>query len=229
MDQFALTKKKTLFYISILMSVGAVVSCISYVLLGPLCKRFDERKILIWGSFFLMVLGRLSYFPWSNELPQIKYMNVSDGNNASDTASVGCPSTQAWCFTTNRLTVAQFLLGYAFTAIAYPIGATLIQTIFSKVLGPRPQGIWMGLFTGSGSFSRVVGPIFITVIYTQHGLIWTFGLLGAMMAVTVVWLLLVKHKLMPAGTKQDQTNGSTKLKQDWKSALCSCAIFKVEI
>jgi MFS transporter, ceroid-lipofuscinosis neuronal protein 7 len=52
---------------------------------------------------------------------------------------LGCPPIQEWCRTTMAMTVTQFLLGFALTSIGYPIGVTLIQTIFSKVLGPRPQ------------------------------------------------------------------------------------------
>lgn len=278
MEQFAMLKKDALRNISLLTAVGAVISCISFILLGPLSKRFDERKILIWGSFFLMVLGRIAYFPWSDELPQIKYNETSyafngtklgfnetlldfngrtlffngtaidfDGNalafnksaissyqhilglNITEIEEVGCPVQQDWCQTTHRLTMFQFLLGFALTAIAYPIGATLIQTILSKVLGPHQQGVWMGLFTGSGSFSRVVGPIFLTLIYKNLGLIWTFGLMGTIMAVTVVWLLLVKHKLVPANVEKEKDAPKLPLKQSSLRSLFSCAICRVEI
>lgn len=159
MDQFALTKQEALKYISILMAVGAVISCISFITIVPLCKRFDERKIMIWGGFFLMVLGRFAFIPWGSEPPKIKYVNTNfDGSNnlgilnqtdAFDYGNnetfiqlmeaTGCPSSQTWCANTNALTIEQFLIGYTCTAIGYPIGATLIQTILSKVLGPRPQ------------------------------------------------------------------------------------------
>lgn len=39
MDQFAWTKAEALYYMGILMSVGAVVACITFVAIGPLCKR----------------------------------------------------------------------------------------------------------------------------------------------------------------------------------------------
>lgn len=52
---------------------------------------------------------------------------------------LGCPSTQEWCAYTPAMTLTQFILGYILTAFGYPIGVTLIQTLFSKVLGPRPQ------------------------------------------------------------------------------------------
>uniref|UniRef100_A0A336LET2 CSON008035 protein n=1 Tax=Culicoides sonorensis TaxID=179676 RepID=A0A336LET2_CULSO len=201
MDQFALTKQESLKYISILMAIGAVISCISFVTIGPLCKRFDERKIMIWGGFFLMVIGRFFFIPWGSAPPSLKYSNVTiDPSLLSNlTESVGCPvESQKWCATTNALTTEQFILGYVCTAIGYPIGATLIQTILSKVLGPRPQGVWMGLFTGSGGFSRVIGPVLLSYLYTHFGIIWTFCSLGTFMAITVIWLLSLKHRLVPA-------------------------------
>lgn len=186
--QFAMTKKEAVYYISILTAVGAVISCLSYLVLGPLCKRFDERKVLIWGGFFLMVLGRFSYIPWGSEPPQIDYEPLNN-------ATVGCPHIYEWCSTTNRMTYAQVIIGFLFTAIGFPIGSSLIQTILSKVLGPRPQGVWMGLLTGSGSLSRVVWPIFLTVVYTNLGVVWTFVITGVMMVVTVIWLLVFQRKL----------------------------------
>lgn len=56
----------------------------------------------------------------------------------------------------------------------------------------------MGLFTGSGGFSRVVGPVLLSYMYTQLGIIWTFGSLGVLMIFTVIWLLSLRHKLIPA-------------------------------
>lgn len=90
-------------------------------------------------------------------------------DNESEKEIVGCPSSQEWCKYTPRLTVTQFVIGYSFTTIGYPIGTTLIQTIFSKLLGPRPQGVWMGLLTGASGVARVLGPIFVGFIYTSYG------------------------------------------------------------
>lgn len=112
---------------------------------------------------------------------------------------LGCPSSQEWCRYTPRMTIAQFICGYAFTTIGYPLGVTLIQTIFSKVLGPRPQGLWMGLMTGAGCLSRVLGPIFVGVIYTRLGIYQTFGITGLTLVVSMVWLSIVDKRLVPPG------------------------------
>lgn len=60
--------------------------------------------------------------------------------NNNVTEAVGCPvDEQSWCAYTPVMTFVQFLLGYFLTSIGYPIGITVIQTLFSKILGPRPQ------------------------------------------------------------------------------------------
>lgn len=203
MDQFAWTKAEALYYMGILMSVGAVVACVTFVAIKPLCKRFEESKVLMWGGFFFMVVGRALYIPWGSQPPIIAeeitvapwnetYGNTNTGN---ETEVVGCPSVQTWCYYIPAMTITQFILGYAFTAIGYPIGVTLIQTIFSKVLGPRPQGLWMGLMTGAGCLSRVMGPVFVSYIYTRYGTIWTFGITAIMMTVSMVWLQVIEKRL----------------------------------
>lgn len=164
------------FYLKgILMSVGAVVACITFAGIGPLCKRFEERSVLLWGGFLLMAIGRILYIPWGNQLPQMAIvltnsssidLNSNGSNvdvlnelhqNSATNEVVGCPLSQAWCLTTPALTMTQFLLGYFLTCIGYPIGVTLIQTIFSKILGPRPQGVLLLFFFGCCSGSNTYG------------------------------------------------------------------------
>ncbi|XP_067612996.1 major facilitator superfamily domain-containing protein 8 isoform X2 [Eurosta solidaginis] len=206
MDQFAWSNHDALYYMGILMSVGAIVALLTFVAINPLCKIFPEHYVLIWGGFSLMVLGRVLYIPWGDGPPKIaEVYNVTiplTGNatldlGPNDEMFLGCPKTQLWCERTPALTLTQFIIGYAFTSIGYPIGVTLIQTIFSKVLGPRPQGVWMGLMTGAGCLSRVLGPVFVGVIYTRYGTYWTFGLTSVMMFVAMIWLLLSKNRLIP--------------------------------
>lgn len=52
MDQFAWSKKEALYYMGILMSVGAIIACITFTMIGPLCKRYKiklkiARQILV--------------------------------------------------------------------------------------------------------------------------------------------------------------------------------------
>lgn len=111
------------------------------------------------------------------------------------------------------MTIWQFLLGYAFTNIGYPIGVTLITTIFSKILCPRPQETWMVLMTGSGCLSRAMGLVFLSTIYTILDLYCTFCSTAIMMAGTMLWL--VRNRLIPTDydnplTEQEKLTVSSK-------------------
>lgn len=64
----------------------------------------------------------------------VKNMTIGCGEDL-----VGCPSNQVWCNYTPQLQLSQFMIGYVLTSFGYPIGVTLLQTIFSKMLGSRPQ------------------------------------------------------------------------------------------
>lgn len=55
----------------------------------------------------------------------------------------------------------------------------------------------MGLMTGSGCLSRVLGPVFVTYIYTEFGTIVTFAFTTVMMAACLVWLLYFSRRLIP--------------------------------
>lgn len=262
MDQFGWTKSEALYHMGILMSAGAVIACVTFLLINPLCKRFLEVQVMIWCGFFLMVIGRIVYIPWSSTPIQIyneterletfRLMHECERNNINivlledtlknqnvnltdntgtinfnntvirneiskifnanpievnliaenctspvglDDRWLGCPSSQKWCYYTRAMTFGQFVFGYVLTVLGYPIGVTLIQTIFSKILGPRPQGVWMGLLTGSGCLSRVLGPIIVTYIYTEWGTNLTFILTAVMMLISMIWLLIVSNRI----------------------------------
>lgn len=173
----------------IMMTVAAIVSLITFVLIEPMCKLIEERYVLIWGGFSLMFLGRILFVPWGPDPPKLAQpFNASLNLSADDPIYLGCPPSQKWCGELPALTLTQFIIGFALTSVGYPIGVTLIQTIFSKVLGPRPQGVWMGWMTGSGCLSRVLGPVFVGSIYTRLGTNWTFGVTSFMMLVSMFWL-----------------------------------------
>ena len=60
----------------------------------------------------------------------------SSGNNHEPT---GCPDTYAWCTYTPVVTLAQFMIGTLLICIGYPTCNVMTYTIYSKILGPKPQ------------------------------------------------------------------------------------------
>lgn len=170
-----------------------------------LCSILLSGIILFMHLINNFVIKMFQYF--------VAYNNITQDVNGTEI--VGCPSTQEWCLYTPQITITQFYIGYAFTSIGYPLGVTLIQTIFSKILGPRPQGVWMGLMTGSGCASRVLGPIFVGLIYTRLGTYYTFGITGVMLIISILWLQLVNKRLIvPELKKSNEVSASIKQGKD---------------
>jgi MFS transporter, ceroid-lipofuscinosis neuronal protein 7 len=108
MDQFAWTKTQALQNVGIIMSIGAFIACAAFCFIGPLCKRYRESNVLIWGGFFLMVIGRLVVMPYRDEYPKLamdREYKLENGSFAlyaeDDPAVLGCPiREQPWCATT---------------------------------------------------------------------------------------------------------------------------------
>lgn len=155
---------------------------------------FSSMKIELYNNVYRFVIKMflLEYF--------VAYNNVTKDVNGTEI--LGCPTIQEWCLYTPQMTITQFFIGYGFTSIGYPLGVTLIQTIFSKILGPRPQGVWMGLMTGAGCASRVLGPVFVGLIYTRLGTYYTFGITGVMLLISMLWLQCVSERLIPPEAKK---------------------------
>ena len=53
--------------------------------------------------------------------------------------AVGCPYYYDWCFDTPAILLWQFLLGTFFVSVGYPVCNVMSYTIYSKILGPKPQ------------------------------------------------------------------------------------------
>lgn len=109
----------------------------------------------------------------------------------------GCPPEQEWCTYTPIIEQSQMIVACFLSFVGYPIAFTLSSSLYSKLLGPNPQGLWMGILTSIGSFSRMTGPIFVSYMYTELGTRWTFGLLVIVMIITIVLTLAFYKRLVP--------------------------------
>ncbi|XP_069944648.1 major facilitator superfamily domain-containing protein 8 isoform X2 [Cherax quadricarinatus] len=110
---------------------------------------------------------------------------------------LGCPPEQEWCYYTPIIEIPQLAVSAFLAIIGYPVAFTLSSSFFSKLLGPKPQGVWMGILTSTGGLSRVVGPIFVSYLYTALGTRWTFGILFLLMCIVVVEICFLYPKLIP--------------------------------
>lgn len=56
------------------------------------------------------------------------------------------------------LALWRFFAGFALITVAFPFGRNVTLGVFSNVLGPGPQGRWMGVMLAVGAVPRILGP-----------------------------------------------------------------------
>ncbi|XP_033742789.1 major facilitator superfamily domain-containing protein 8-like isoform X2 [Pecten maximus] len=225
MDMFSWTKSEATLYTGIILAVGAVVAVFVFVVVKIIVKRINERYILLAGFLFCLV-GFFIYLPWGNEFPDYQdqdilpaalppstiapnptgstdwstpFMTTASHNSSTgdEPEKRGCPHSYKWCAYTPRIPLPQFLVGTLMIVIGYPICNLMIYTIFSKVLGPKPQGVMMGLLTGSGSLARTLGPVFVSQVYNAYGPRVTFSATCGIVFVSLCGCISVFKKLIP--------------------------------
>lgn len=204
MDQYAWSTAEAVYYVGLIMTSGAIVSAASFMVVPMLSRKFSERSLLIFAGFLLMAVGRILNIPFLGGSPiQMAELNSMSANYSADAnvmngsseiKLLGCPVSQEWCRNTPALPMSQFLIGVALASFGFPIAASLVQSIFSKVLGCRKQGVWIGLMDASGCLARIVGPILITTIYSRYGTFYTFGINAITVLLGMIWTWLIRYK-----------------------------------
>lgn len=76
---------------------------------------------------------------------------------------VGCPrDLLGWCASIQPVSFWFYLFNFTFVlAIAFSVTNVNASTLFSKIIGPRPQQQQQALFQASASFARLLGPVLI--------------------------------------------------------------------
>uniref|UniRef100_A0A914DJS8 Major facilitator superfamily (MFS) profile domain-containing protein n=1 Tax=Acrobeloides nanus TaxID=290746 RepID=A0A914DJS8_9BILA len=163
-------------------------------------RDFDRPKAMGWaalassaglilGPLLQLIFTRVGYPGWNFIFDKIPYLHPAGetGNNSSinSTSSntiemVGCPLSYDWCATTPRTNEVIFIGSIIIAlGIGFPITGISLDILFSKILGPIQQGTMQGIYSGCGIGLQIIGPIFLSKIYTLTGpkYIWIFMLI----------------------------------------------------
>ncbi|KAG8453890.1 hypothetical protein GDO86_000494 [Hymenochirus boettgeri] len=210
MDMYAWTRSQAVFYNGIILASVGIESVIVFIAVKVISKKTGDRILLIgglaiiWFAFFILL-------PWGNQLPKIQWTDLQNStvhnstnwvfsNMALSNNSVeptGCPATQTWCLYTPVIHLAQYITSDILIGMGYPVCNVMSYTLYSKIIGPKPQGVYMGWLTAAGSAARTLGPVFVSQIYTHLGTRWTFGIICAIVFFAFLHLISVYRRLVP--------------------------------
>ena len=220
-NNFGWSNEKAIEFLGWMMASMSLLSVFCFGSIGPLSKRIDERLMLIFAGVIPMIIGRLIMMPMGKDPPPFagsyEYCGVEGNYMISACHSFpqycdlsldppGPPEKYGcklcWCLDIRQMTLVQFMIGFAISTVGYPFCIAIIGSLYSKTLGGRKQGLFMGLLTGSGSFARVLGPIAFTRVYQEWGTYITFTMLVVLLAMSLI-LFLATFKRFPKSKKDD--------------------------
>ncbi|KAM9826914.1 major facilitator superfamily domain-containing protein 8 [Neosynchiropus ocellatus] len=215
MDMFAWTRKDAVFYNGIIICCIGFESILVFLVVKVASQRFGDRPVLLAG-LAIIFCGFFILLPWGNHYPKIQWADVTNntmvsktpGANLSTNSSMeptGCPFEQIWCQYTPAIHLAQYISSDILIGVGYPACNVMSYTLYSKILGPKPQGVYMGWLTASGSGARTLGPIYVSQVYTLLGPRWAFSLICGMMVGAIVLLGCVYHRLIAFSVRHGRT------------------------
>ncbi|XP_008433899.1 major facilitator superfamily domain-containing protein 8 [Poecilia reticulata] len=206
MDMFAWTRKEAVLYNGIIMVGIGFQSILVFLLVKAAALRFGDRPVLLAG-FGIIFCGFIVLLPWGNHFPKIQWADLKNNSLVSQVSGgslvgngtvepTGCPYEQTWCQTIPAIYLAQYISSDFLIGVGYPACNVMSYTLYSKILGPKPQGVYMGWLTASGSGARTLGPVFVSHVYTLLGPRWAFSLICGMVVLGVILLLSAYHRLI---------------------------------
>ena len=110
---------------------------------------------------------------------------------------VGCPEEYGWCHDTPQMHIAQLVMGMLCLSIGYPLVLVLTTSIYSKIIGPHPQGLLQSWLAAVGGIARTLGPALVTYMYVLAGPRWTFLTVDGLLIAALLVLGVCYKRLIP--------------------------------
>ncbi|KAJ8262492.1 hypothetical protein GJAV_G00167070 [Gymnothorax javanicus] len=205
MDMFAWTRKQAVLYNGIILACIGFESILVFLMVKVISQRVGDRPVLLAG-LAIIFCGFFILLPWGNQYPIIQWSDLQNSSTPglqsltspanSTQEPVGCPAVQTWCQFTPAIRLAQYIASNILIGVGYPTCNVMSYTLYSKILGPKPQGVYMGWLTASGSGARTLGPVFVSQVYTLLGPRWAFSLICGLMLAAVILLSAAYHRLI---------------------------------
>ncbi|KAJ0006580.1 hypothetical protein NQD34_013853, partial [Periophthalmus magnuspinnatus] len=214
MDMFAWTRKEAVLYNGIIICCIGFESILVFLVVKLASQRFGDRPVYLTGLAFIFC-GFFILLPWGNHYPKIQWAGLSNltvlqywpyaSLSNSTVEPTGCPYVQTWCQYTPAINIAQYISADFLIGVGYPTCNVMSYTLYSKLLGPKPQGVYMGWLTAAGSGARTLGPVFVSNIYTHLGPRWAFSLICGLVLGAIVLLVAVYKRLIAFSVRLGRT------------------------
>uniref|UniRef100_A0A1I7T286 MFS domain-containing protein n=1 Tax=Caenorhabditis tropicalis TaxID=1561998 RepID=A0A1I7T286_9PELO len=170
---------------------GAIAAAMYLGFIFTGVRKYIKTRVYTVISLMIPLIWMLSTYPYNFYSNHVKAMtNGSDAN---------CDfSKYSWCADMTTVPIWAYYTGFILVfGVSFSIMNITNTTLFSKVVGPRPQGTYQGVYQMAGSFGRMLAPLLMSATYTFYGprVPWLI-LIGNFITVITAWILL-RDKMVP--------------------------------
>ena len=190
MDEFGWDAQQADVDNGIISGLFGFLGFVGFVLAKPISVKLSERKTLMLG-LFMTILGMLLLQPMFGGPP--KQWKPDDDDD--DSTRKGCRDD--WCGDMPGIKMGQYAGCIVLIGLGFPLANVMTFSLFSKILGPGPQGVMIGWLQAAGSLARAIGPLYFSVLYAKYGPRLTFGVGAGLVVLQTVWVIAVYKRLVP--------------------------------
>ncbi|XP_065891982.1 major facilitator superfamily domain-containing protein 8-like isoform X2 [Dysidea avara] len=200
-DEYAWDGDKATFVVNFLSAVNSIISIAAFMGTRYILKWIPERTIFISG-LILMIIGTGIWLPVGPDKPSVEIIDVLSNYTGdpvdNSTSKLGCNyRKQSWCLDQPKIYLFQYVVGLYILTPGYCASSLICYTMFSKILGPRPQGLMMGFISAAGSAGRTAGPLLLANMYYSEGPRTTFIMCIGIISVALAILLVSYRRIVP--------------------------------
>ncbi|KAI6205121.1 hypothetical protein M3Y94_00756600 [Aphelenchoides besseyi] len=119
----------------------------------------------------------------------------------------GCDSDRySWCFDFKYVNVFLYYAAYIFfVGISFSSINICLNTLFSKVIGPRRQAFQQGCLQVSGGVARMIGPILVSYVFLKYGPRFVYIIVLSVIFINLSLFILCYKRMVPLRISDDST------------------------
>ncbi|XP_065884613.1 major facilitator superfamily domain-containing protein 8-like isoform X2 [Dysidea avara] len=218
-DEYAWNNKEASLYVNVMFAIISFITAVVLVGTKYLIKCVSERIVLI-GTLLTMIVGLVIWMPYGPGHPDVEILVLKNSTNhhpvVAHGSDHGCDFLkQSWCLHLPKIHLSQLIIGLVVVAVGRGASNLLCYTIYSKLLGPWPQGLMMGFLSASASFGRIVGPSLLAKVYHEEGPRVTFLICIGVVLIGVITTIAFYTRLVPYSVyEQKKMNGYLPIDSD---------------
>ncbi|CCD67917.1 Major facilitator superfamily (MFS) profile domain-containing protein [Caenorhabditis elegans] len=148
-------------------------------------RRYMKNRVFTFISLSIPLVWLIATYPYKFYSDHVQLM--TNGSNAN------CDTEKySWCTDLTKVNEYVYYIGFIMVfGVAFSFMNITVTTLFSKVIGPRPQGTYQGVYQMAGSFGRMLAPLLMSYVYTLYGpsIPWLILIVNLVVLISA-WIIL---------------------------------------